>query len=310
MSSSSKKLIIITGPTAVGKTRCSIDLAKNYNTEIVSCDSRQFFREMSIGTAIPSLEELAEVKHHLIHHKSVSDYYNVSMFEQDALKVLEQLFMTKDVVIMTGGSGLYIDVVVNGIAEMPDADLELREQLQKEFQEKGLAFMVNKLKELDEAYYNIVDLSNKNRVIRGIEVCLQTGIKFSELRKFSKVNRPFDVLKICLMRDRNELYNRINKRVDSMMDDGLLEEVKSLIPMRQLQSLNTVGYKELFDYFDGQVDLLQAVANIKTNSRRYAKRQITWFRRDLSYNYIEINELETFNLQKMVGWIQNISEKA
>lgn len=285
-----KKLIVLTGPTAVGKTKYAIAMAKQFETEIVSCDSRQFYKEMSIGTAVPSLEELAAVKHHLIHHKSVVDYYNVSMFEQDALKILNVLFKTKDVVVMTGGSGLYIDVIANGIAELPDADLALREQLKFECEEKGLLFMVQKLKLLDEEYYNTVDLSNKNRVLRALEVCIQTGQKFSQLRNNSKVIRPFDIQKICLMRDRAELYDRINKRVDSMIQLGLLDEVQSLLPMRDFQSLNTVGYKELFDFFDGNVTLEKAIENIKTNSRRYAKRQITWFKRDLSYEYCFLND--------------------
>lgn len=285
-----KKLIVLTGPTAVGKTKYAITMAKQFNTEIVSCDSRQFYKEMSIGTAVPSLEELAAVKHHLIHHKSVVDYYNVSMFEQDALKIINVLFKTKDVVVMTGGSGLYIDVIANGIAELPDADLALREQLKLDCEEKGLLFMVQKLKLLDEEFYNTVDLSNKNRVLRGLEVCIQTGQKFSELRNNSKVIRAFDIQKICLMRDRNELYDRINQRVDSMIQLGLLDEVQSLLPMRDYQSLNTVGYKELFDLFDGNVTLEKAIENIKTNSRRYAKRQITWFKRDLSYEYCFLND--------------------
>lgn len=285
-----KKLIVLTGPTAVGKTKYAIAMAKQFETEIVSCDSRQFYKEMSIGTAVPSLEELAAVKHHLIHHKSVVDYYNVSMFEQDALKILNVLFKTKDVVLMTGGSGLYIDVIANGIAELPDADLALREQLKFECEEKGLLFMVQKLKLLDEEYYNTVDLSNKNRVLRALEVCIQTGQKFSQLRNNSKVIRPFNIQKICLMRDRAELYDRINKRVDSMIQLGLLDEVQSLLPMRDFQSLNTVGYKELFDFFDGNVTLEKAIENIKTNSRRYAKRQITWFKRDLLYEYCFLND--------------------
>lgn len=290
MDSVRKKLIVLTGPTAVGKTKYAISLAKHFDTEIVSCDSRQFYKEMSIGTAVPSLEELAAVKHHLIHHKSVIDYYNVSMFEQDALEIINSLFKTKDVVVMTGGSGLYIDVITNGIAELPDADLALREQLSLECEEKGLFFMTQKLKLLDEEYFNTVDLLNKNRVLRGLEVCLQTGQKFSELRKNSKVKRAFDIQKICLMRDRDELYFRINQRVDTMIEIGLLDEVRSLLAMRDYQSLNTVGYKELFDFIDGNVSFEKAIENIKTNSRRYAKRQITWFKRDMSYEYCFLNE--------------------
>lgn len=298
-----KKLIILTGPTAVGKTKYAISLAKQFDTDIVSCDSRQFYKEMSIGTAVPSLEELSAAKHHLIHHKSVIDYYNVSMFEQDALKVINQLFKTKDVVIMTGGSGLYIDVIADGIAELPDADLELREQLKLECEEKGLPFMVQKLKLLDEEYFNTVDLSNRNRVLRGLEVCLQTGQKFSELRNNMKVKRAFEIQKICLMRDRDVLYDRINQRVDSMIQLGLLDEARSLLPMRDYQSLNTVGYKELFEYFDGNVTLEKAIENIKTNSRRYAKRQITWFKRDLSYQYFSLNVDDSVNMKTLASFV-------
>lgn len=300
MSLNRKKLVVLTGPTAVGKTEYAIELAKHFNTEIVSCDSRQFFKEMSIGTAVPSAEELQRVKHHFIHHKSVEDYYNVSLFEQDVLSLLDVLFQEKDYVVMTGGSGLYIDVVINGIAELPDADLDLRERLQLEFEEKGLIFMQEKLKDLDYDYYNTVDLFNKNRVLRGIEVCLQTGQPFSELRKYASAKRSFDVVKVCLMRERSELYERINKRVDAMMEQGLLEEVKSLIPKRHYQSLNTVGYKEFFEFFDGKVSLEQAIENVKTNSRRYAKRQITWFKRDLNYHYVELTNNVVSDLFRII----------
>lgn len=300
MDSVYKKLIVLTGPTAVGKTKFAISLAKHFDTEIVSCDSRQFYKEMSIGTAVPSSEELAAVKHHLIHHKSVVDYYNVSMFEQDALNVINTLFETKDVVVMTGGSGLYIDVIADGIAELPDADLALREQLSLECEEKGLSFMTQKLKLLDEEYFNLVDLSNKNRVLRGLEVCLQTGQKFSELRKNSKVKRAFDIQKICLMRDRQELYNRINQRVDAMIEMGLLDEVRFLLPMRDYQSLNTVGYKELFEFLDGNVPFEKAIENIKTNSRRYAKRQITWFKRDASYRYYVLKGDDSLDAKNVI----------
>ncbi len=273
-------LVVIAGPTAVGKTSLSIQLARYFFTSVISADSRQFFREMSIGTAKPSASELAGVPHHFVGQLSVSDPYNVSMFEQDALALLDQLFMENPVVIMTGGSGLYINAVCKGIDELPDPDGETREALKQLFEEKGIAALREKLKALDPVYYQQVDADNPKRLLRAIEVCLATGMPYSSLRKNEPRQRNFRIIRIGLTMDKNELYERINHRVDRMMDDGLLEEARQLYPLRNLNALNTVGYKELFRYFAGETTLEQAITDIKTHSRRYAKRQMTWFRKD------------------------------
>lgn len=281
------RLIVITGPTAVGKTDLSISLAKKYNTHIISCDSRQFYREMHIGTAAPTKAELEAVPHHFVGNLSIHDYYNVSKYEQDVLDLLPVLFAHSDTVIMTGGSGMYIDAVVYGIDDLPDADESVRKQVKAELAKNGLHGLRIWLQRLDPVYYEEVDIYNPNRLRRAIEVCLQTGIPFSVLRKKNHKVRDFDVEKICLIRPREELYERINKRVDIMLENGLEAEARSLYKYRDLNALNTVGYKELFSYFDGTISLEQAITDIKTHSRRYAKRQITWFKRDDSYRWLE-----------------------
>ncbi len=286
------KLIIISGPTAVGKTRFAIDLAKALHTEIISADSRQFYKEMSIGTAKPNKEELAEVKHHLIGNLSIHDYYNVSMYESDVLQILNDLFKIHASVIMTGGSGLYIDAVCNGIDDYPGADEALRNDLNRLWKERGLRFLLSELQEKDPEFYHQVDKANPKRVIRALEIIRATGKKYSEQRKNPRKERPFEIYKYCLNRDRNELFERISLRVDQMLEDGLLKEVKSLLPYRNLNALNTVGYKEYFKYLDGEISLEQATADLKTNTRRYAKRQLTWIKRDDSYEWIEYNDLE------------------
>ena len=282
------RLIVLTGPTAVGKTELSISLAQKYNTHIISCDSRQFYREMKIGTAAPSQKELQAVPHHFIGHLSIHDYYNVSMFEQDVLKLLPELFKNSDTVIMTGGSGMYIDAVAYGIDELPDADETIRQQVKAELTKNGLEGLQIWLQRLDPEHYETIDKFNPNRMRRAIEVCLQTGKPFSELRKNQSKKRDFEIEKICLVRPREELYHRINLRVDKMMEQGLEKEARSLYEFRHLNALNTVGYKELFSYFDGEISLEQAVTDIKTHSRRYAKRQLTWFKRDESYRWIDV----------------------
>lgn len=284
------RLIVLTGPTAVGKTDLSISLAQKYNTHIISCDSRQFYREMHIGTAAPTQKELDAVPHHFIGHLSIHDYYNVSMFEQDVLKLLPDLFKQSDTVIMTGGSGMYIDAVSYGIDDLPDADETIRQQVKDELAKNGLEGLRVWLQRLDPEHYETIDIHNPNRMRRAIEVCLQTGKPFSELRKNQNKERNFDIEKICLMRSREELYDRINRRVDIMMEQGLEAEARSLFKFRDLNALNTVGYKELFSYFDGEISLEQAVTDIKTHSRRYAKRQLTWFKRDDSYRWVEAND--------------------
>jgi tRNA dimethylallyltransferase len=284
-------LVVVAGPTAVGKTSAAIELARRFDTEIISCDSRQFYREMLIGTAVPSIEELAQVPHHFIGHLSIHDPYDVSRFETDALKKLEELFKTHKIAIMTGGSGLYINAVCKGFDELPDKDPELRKRLQETLEEKGIVALQEKLKKIDPLYFENVDKNNPNRLLRAIEVCLITGKPYSQLRKGKIKARPFRVLKIALNRDRQELFNRISERTDQMIAEGLLDEVKSLLPHRHENALNTVGYKELFEYLDGNLSLEQAIANIKTNTRRYAKRQLTWFKKDPEYHWFHPQQI-------------------
>ena len=283
-----KKLIVVLGPTAIGKTALAIKIAKHYNTEIVSSDSRQFYKELNIGVARPSSEELLVVQHHLIANLSVKDYYNVSMYEQDALKVLSNIFQNNDVAVSVGGSGLYIDALCMGIADLPDPDPELRQRLRADYEKGGLEELRFQLKFLDPDYYNEVDLANHIRILRALEVCYTTGQPFSEIRRQGIKKRPFEIIKIGMAMERETLNNRINKRVDIMMDMGLLNEVESVCQYRQYTALNTVGYKEIFEYIDQNISLQQAVENIKTNTRRYAKRQMTWFRRYNDINWINI----------------------
>jgi tRNA dimethylallyltransferase len=274
-----KYLIVITGPTGVGKTDVAMRVAQYFSSEIISCDSRQLYKEMNIGTAVPSVEQLNTVRHHLIQSLSVNDYYNASMFEQDVLKILEELHSKNNVAILTGGTGFYIDAVLNGIDELPDADIPLRESLTSEYKEKGISFLQNKLNELDPIYYKRVDLNNPNRLLKAIEITILTGTPYSELLTRPKRKRDFTPILIGLHCDRELLYERINLRVDKMLEDGLFNEVRDLTPFRASNALNTVGYKEVFDYFDGSIPYDEAVRLIKRNSRRYARRQLTWFRR-------------------------------
>lgn len=275
-----KKLIILLGPTGVGKTELSLQMAEELGTEIISCDSRQMYREMKIGTAAPTEEELRRVPHHFIGHLSIHDYYSCGRFEIDALAKCNELFQSHDTVIMTGGSMLYIDAVCKGIDDIPNIDEELRQSLLERYQNEGIENIRQELKILDPDYYKIVDLQNHKRIIHALEVCIQSGKPYSSFRSESVKKRPFTIEKIGLNRPREVLYDRINKRVDIMMENGLLEEAKSLYPFKGLNALNTVGYKELFNYFDGIWTLDFAIQMIKQNSRRYAKKQLTWFNRD------------------------------
>ena len=284
-------LVIITGPTAIGKTCISIHLAKTFSTEIISCDSRQFYRELNIGVARPGMEELASVPHHMIGFLSIRDSYNVYQFETDALGLCKELFACHAIVIMTGGSGLYIRSIIQGIDDLPDPDPALREQLKKELEEDGICSLQQKLQQLDPEYYNEVDLSNPKRLLRAIEVTITTGIPYSSLRIKQPQKRPFRIIQIGLNTDREDLYDRINERVDEMIEKGLIEEARDLYHCRNLNALNTVGYKELFAYFDGTYSLEQTVEKIKTNTRRYAKRQLTWFRKDPGINWFEPDQL-------------------
>ena len=270
------KLIVIEGPTGVGKTAYAIGVAKKLKTEIISADSRQFYKELNIGVARPSEEELAAVKHHLIAHIGIEDYYSVSKFETDVLALLEDLFQTHETVVMVGGSGLYVNAVCNGIDELPDPDEQLREDIKRLYETQGIEALRAQLKILDPVFYNQIDLANHKRLQRALEVCLQTGKPYSELRTNTKKTRDFEIERMALNRDKNELYDRINLRVDVMIQNGLLEEAKNLYPFKHLNALNTVGYKELFEHFDEKISLEQAITDIKTHSRRYAKRQLTW----------------------------------
>jgi tRNA dimethylallyltransferase len=278
MSVKKNKLIVIEGPTGVGKTAFAIDMAKQLKTEIISADSRQFYKELNIGVARPSEEELAEVKHHFIAHIGIEDYYSVSKFETDVLELLENLFQTHESVVMVGGSGLYVNAVCKGIDELPDPDEQLRNDIENLYKTQGIEALRAQLKILDPVFYNQIDLANHKRLRRAVEVCLQTGKPYSELRTNTKKSRNFEIERIAVNRDKDELYDRINRRVDVMIQDGLLDEAKNLYPFKHLNALNTVGYKELFEYFDGKISLEQAITDIKTHSRRYAKRQLTWLR--------------------------------
>lgn len=280
-----KTLVILLGPTGVGKTELCLSLAEELNTEIVSCDSRQFFRELKIGTAAPTEAQMQRVKHHLVGNLSIFDYYSCGRFEIDALKKLDELFLSKDVVLMTGGSMLYIDAICKGIDDIPNVDQELRDNLHERYANEGIDNILSELKLLDPEYYDLVDKKNHKRIIHALEICLTSGKTFSSFRKETAKARPFDIIKIGLNLPREELYDRINKRVDIMFEEGLLEEAKKFYPHRNLNSLNTVGYKELFEYFDGNWELDFAKNMIKQNSRRYAKKQLTWFNRDKDINW-------------------------
>ncbi|WP_055436522.1 tRNA (adenosine(37)-N6)-dimethylallyltransferase MiaA [Lacinutrix algicola] len=280
MNSKTKYLISIVGPTAIGKTSLSIKLAQHYNTEILSADSRQFFKEMQIGTAAPTLEELSQAKHHFIHNRSIEEDYNVGSFEKEAIATLDTLFKTHDVVIMVGGSGLYVDAVTKGLDYFPEVDKSIRERLNLELVKNGLEALQLQLKKLDIEAYNTIAIDNPKRVIRALEICIGSGKPYSSFLNKDKNKRNFKTITIGLTAERETIYNRINKRVDIMIAEGQLEEAKSLIDKQHLNALNTVGYKELFNYFKGEWTLDFAIAEMKKNSRRFAKRQLTWFKRN------------------------------
>jgi len=276
----SNSLITIIGPTAIGKTSLSIDIANHFNCEIISCDSRQFYKELLIGTAPPTIEEQSLAKHHFIHNRSILDDYTVGEYEDDAIELLDNLYHKNDKAILIGGSGLYVDAVLKGFDEFPEIDPEIRVLLQKEMDKNGLEFLQNKLIELDIEYSKIVDIKNPQRVIRALEVCIGTGKTFTEFRVRKVKPRNFTPIKIGLNIDRDKLYDRINLRVDLMMKAGLLAEAEKMYPNKDINSLQTVGYRELFKYFDGEFTLDFAISEIKKNTRRFAKRQLTWFRKD------------------------------
>ncbi|MBF9252661.1 tRNA (adenosine(37)-N6)-dimethylallyltransferase MiaA [Pontibacter sp. 172403-2] len=289
MANSTKKkhLIVVAGPTAVGKTDLSIQLARYYKTEIISADSRQLYREMQLGTARPTAEEQQGIVHHFIGSHSISQAYSAGMYEQDVLLLLEQLFAIHDVVILTGGSGLYVQAVCEGMDEMPQADPAIRRQLTAVLQEQGLAPLLAQLQQLDPVYYAQVDKANPQRVIRALEVCLSAGQPYTLFRKSSRPQRPFNCISIGLTRDRAELYRRIDQRMDQMLAQGLLDEAKALYPYCEHNALQTVGYKEIFDFLDGKYDWPETVRLLKRNSRRYAKRQLTWFHKYPAFTWFK-----------------------
>ena len=279
-------LVVITGPTAVGKTKLCVKVAQHFNTEIISADSRQFYKELAIGTAKPTKEEMQNVPHHFIDNLSITEDYNANDFEKDALTLLKQLFKKHKVVILTGGSGLFIDALCNGFDnDLPGANPTIRAELKQLYNKYGIEILQEKLKQLDPIFYKEIDLSNTKRLFRAIEVCIITGKPYSELRKGEQQNRPFKTLKIALNRDREELFNRINQRVDLMIEQGLIDEVRTVINYKNHNALKTVGYTEIFNFLDNKISLEQAIEDIKTNTRRYAKRQINWFDKSNDYQW-------------------------
>ncbi len=284
-----KVLITVAGPTAIGKTKLAIDLATYFKTEIISADSRQFYKEMSIGTAVPSRHDLELVPHHFIQHKSIQEIYNVGDFKKDALNVLDILFKKYDIAIMVGGSGLYLDAVNHGLDTFPGVDREIRTKLNNIHKQEGIEVLQNQLKELDPQYYAKVDIQNPHRIIRALEICLGTGKTYSSFLNKKKPPRPFNSIMIGLSTERSILYDKINTRVDAMIENGLIEEAKSLYKHKHLNALQTVGYKELFNFFDGKWDLDFTISEIKKNTRRFAKRQLTWFGKNKDIIWVDIN---------------------
>ena len=290
--SSAKTLIVITGPTAVGKTALCLDIAQHFGIPIINADSRQIYKELKIGTASPTNEQMMQVPHYFVGSLSLNDYYSASLFEQQVLEILSREFREHDFALMAGGSMMYIDAVCDGIDDIPTVDDETRETLKRRLADEGLEALVEELKKLDPEYYEIVDRQNPRRVVHGLEICLMTGKTYTSFRKREKKQRPFRIIKIGLNRPREELYERINQRVDLMMHQGLLAEAKALYPMRQMNALNTVGYKELFDYLDGRWSLEEAVERIKGNTRRYARKQLTWYKKDEQIHWFHPDEKE------------------
>jgi len=285
-------LLVLIGPTGIGKTELSLNLARQLNTVIISSDSRQIYKELKIGTAAPTKEQLQAVQHYMVGTHSITDYYNAYEFEQDVLKLLDTLFHSHNKVVMTGGSMMYVDAVCKGIDDLPTIDPELRKEVMDTYEKEGLDAIRRQLKLLDPVFYEQVDLKNHKRVIHAVEVCLMTGQPYSSLRTNSARKRPFNILKIGLDMDRTELYDRINRRVDIMIEEGLFDEARTFYEHKTLNALNTVGYKEIYGHFDGEYDADTAIELIKRNSRRYAKRQLSWFRRDKEISWFHPAQAE------------------
>ena len=287
-----KRLIVITGPTAVGKTNLCMDSAGQLGIPIINADSRQLFRQLPIGTAQPTKEQRARVRHYFVGTLDIGDYYSASMYEQDVMSLLQQLFAGSDYALLSGGSMMYIDAVCNGIDDIPTVDEETRSLMKRRLAEEGLEALVEELKRLDPEHYELVDRQNPRRVVHALEICHMTGKTYTSFRTSQKKQRPFEIIKIGLNREREELYQRINRRVDQMMEEGLLEEARIMLPYREANALNTVGYKELFNYFDGVWNLSEAVERIKGNTRRYARKQLTWFKRDTQMRWFHPDDQE------------------
>lgn len=301
-----KKLISIVGTTGIGKTKLAIELAKYFDTEIVSCDSRQFFREMKIGTAMPSDEELAQAPHHFIGNLSVEDYYSIGQFEREAIAKIEELFIKNNVVIMVGGSMMYEKAVIQGLNDLPEADEINQRKLEKIFNEEGIESVQKILEKLDPEYFNIVDKDNPRRLFRAIDVIWQTGKTYTENISVQLNQRNFEVIRIGISAPRETIYERINRRVDVMLANGLIDEARSLIDFRKLIALQTVGYSELFRYFDGEWSLDFAVEEIKKNSRRFAKRQLTWYRKETNIHWVNFEN----SLQESLSLLSNLNIKS
>lgn len=295
-----KKVISVVGATAIGKTNLAIQLANHYKTEIISADSRQFFKEMNIGTAVPSTQELAQAKHHFIQHKSIFEAYSVGDFQREAIECLHELFQKNEIVILVGGSGLYIDALLNGLDNFPEVPAEIRQELIEKHQQKGISFLQEKLKELDFQQYNKMDIQNPQRLIRALEVCLASGKPYSSFLNKKEKNPFFTSVEIGLTASRSVIYERINLRVEKMLEQGLLKEAQKLYPHRNLNALQTVGYQELFSFFGGEFSLEVAIEKIKTNTRRFAKRQATWFGKNPKIHWFDYCE----KFQKIISEIE------
>lgn len=285
-------LIVLIGPTGVGKTELSLRIAEHFHTHIVSSDSRQLYADLKIGTAAPTPQQLQRVPHHFVGTLQLTDYYSAAQYESEVLAVLDDLFKQQDVVLLTGGSMMYVDAICKGIDDIPTVDADTRQLMLQRYEEEGLERMCAELKLLDPEYYKIVDLKNPKRVIHALEICYMTGKTYTSFRTQQKKERPFRIIKIGLTRDRAELYQRINRRVDQMIEEGLVEEAKAVYPYRHLNSLNTVGYKEIFKYLDGEWELPFAIEKIKQNSRIYSRKQMTWFKRDKDILWFHPDEEE------------------
>ena len=293
-------LIVIVGPTGVGKTALCIDVAKQLDTVIINADSRQMFKEIPIGTAAPTDDEQNMVKHYFIGNLSIKDYFNASMFENEVITLLGRLFHEKNVVILSGGSMMYVDAVCNGIDDIPTVNEHIRNLVKEDYEQHGLGEMQNKLKELDPEYYSIVDKNNPKRVIHAVEICLSTGRTYTSFRTNIKKERPFSIIKIGLTRERGELYGRIDERVENMIASGLIDEARRMHPYKGVNALNTVGYKELFDYFDGNCTLEEAIFKIKCNTHKYCRKQLTWFKRDKDIRWFSPD-----NVEEIINYIRS-----